>query len=86
MSHLSESPLGHIDHRGFRFFTSTSKGATMFFPFIGISAIAISLTQLGALAVKVAVFKAMLAVAVAIALALLLGLALVFRGNKNTGL
>ena len=56
----------------------------MFFPFIGISAIAISLTQLGALAVKVAVLKALLAAAVAVALSL--GLALLFRGNKDSPL
>ena len=54
----------------------------MFFPFLGISAIAISLTQLGALAVKVAVLKALLGVAIA----LLLAAALVWRRNKDSGL
>jgi hypothetical protein len=52
-----------------------------FLPFLGISAIAISLVQLGALAVTAQILKAMLAVAVAVAL--LLGLALVVRRYKD---
>ena len=54
----------------------------MFFPFLGISAAAIALTQLGALAVKVVILKAMLAVTAATAL--LLGLALVWQQHRDT--
>ena len=51
----------------------------MFWPVLGISAAAISLTQLGALAVKVAVLKSMLAVTAAIAVLL----ALVLMGQRR---
>jgi hypothetical protein len=54
----------------------------MFFPFLGISAIAIGLVQLGALAVTVSVLKALLAVALAVAL--LLGLGHVWRWHKDS--
>ncbi len=53
----------------------------MFFPFLGISAAAIALTQLGALAVTVMYLKAMLAIVSAIAL--LLGLGHVLRWHKD---
>ena len=53
----------------------------MFFPVLGISAAAIALTQLGALAVTVLYLKAMLAVVSAIAL--LLGLGHVLRWHKD---
>ena len=53
----------------------------MFFPFLGISAAAIGLIQLGALAVTVQILKAFLAVALAIAL--LLGLGHVWRWHKD---
>ncbi|MCX7150550.1 MAG: hypothetical protein NTY05_14285 [Rhodocyclales bacterium] len=54
----------------------------MFFPFLGISAIAIGLVQLGVLAVTVVYLKAMLAVALAVAL--LLALAHVWRWHKDS--
>ena len=53
----------------------------MFFPFLGISAAALALVQLGALAVTVQILKAMLAVTAAIAA--LLGLALIMRRPKD---
>jgi hypothetical protein len=56
----------------------------MFWISIAAISAATALVQLGALAVKVAVLKALLAVAVAVALSL--GLALVFRGNKGSPL
>lgn len=76
------NPAGHPGHGVFHFlFCISSKGETMFFPFIGISAAAIALLQLGALAVTVVYLKALLAVAVAVAL--LLGLALIARRHKD---
>lgn len=53
----------------------------MFFPFIGISAAAIGLIQLGALAVTVIYLKAFLALTLAVAL--LLGLGHVIRWHKD---
>ncbi len=53
----------------------------MFFPFLGISAAALGLIQLGSLAVTVIYLKALLAFAVAVAL--LLGLALVVRRHRD---
>ena len=53
----------------------------MFFPFLGISAAAIALTKLGALAVTVMYLKAMLAIVSAIVL--LLGLGHVLRWRKD---
>jgi hypothetical protein len=52
-----------------------------FFPFLGISAIALGLVQLGALAVTVQILKAMLAVALVVAL--LLSLALIVRRHNG---
>lgn len=54
----------------------------MFWPFLGLSAAAIGLIQLGALAVTVIYLKALLAVALAVAL--LLGLAHVWRWHKDS--
>lgn len=54
----------------------------MFFPVLGIFAAAIGLIQLGALAVKVVILKAMLAITAAIAL--LLGLVLVWRHHRDS--
>jgi hypothetical protein len=54
----------------------------MFFPFLGISAIALGLIQLGALSIWVLVLKAMLAVTAAIAM--LLGLALAWGHHKDS--
>lgn len=54
----------------------------MFWPFLGLSAAAIGLIQLGALAVTVIYLKALLAVAIAIAL--LLGLGHVWRWHKDS--
>jgi len=54
----------------------------MFFPFLGISAAALGLIQLGALSVKVLFLKAMLAITAACAL--LLGLGHVWRWHKDT--
>ena len=54
----------------------------MFFPALGIFAAAVGLIQLGALAVKVVLLKAMLAVALAVAL--LLGLGHVWRWHKDS--
>lgn len=45
----------------------------MFFPFLGLSAIALGLVKLGALSVWLVVLQSMLAVAVAVALPLGLG-------------
>jgi hypothetical protein len=53
----------------------------MFFPALGISAAAIGLLQLGALAVTVIYLKALLAVTAAVAL--LLGLGHVWRWHKD---
>lgn len=52
-----------------------------FFPFLGISAIALGLVQLGALAVTVQILKAMLAVAIVVAL--LLSLVLIVRRHNE---
>ena len=54
----------------------------MFFPFLGLSAAAIALFQLGVLAVTVVFLKAFLAVALAVAL--LLGLGHVWRWHKDS--
>lgn len=54
----------------------------MFFPFLGISAAAIGLIQLGVLAATVVYLKALLAVVSAVAL--LLGVALVVRRHKDS--
>lgn len=53
-----------------------------FLPFLGISAIAIGLIQLGVLAVTVVYLKALLAVAIAVVL--LLGLGHVWRWHKDS--
>jgi len=58
------------------------KGATMFFPALGISAAALALVQLGSLAATVLYLKALLAGAVAVAQ--LLGLTLLVRRHKDT--
>lgn len=54
----------------------------MFFPFLGLSAAAIGLIQLGSLAATVLYLKALLAVALAVALLLALGH--VWRWHKDT--
>ncbi len=54
----------------------------MFFPFLGISAAAVALVQLGALAVTVIYLKAMLAVTFLVAL--LLGLGHIWRSHKDS--
>jgi hypothetical protein len=54
----------------------------MFFPFLGISAAAIGLIQLGVLAATVVFLKALLAVVSAVAL--LLGLGHVWRWHKDS--
>jgi hypothetical protein len=56
--------------------------AMFFFPFLGISALALGLVQLGALAVTVQILKAMLAVALVVAS--LLSLALIVRRNNDS--
>lgn len=53
-----------------------------FLPFLGISAAAMGLIQLGVLAVTVVYLKALLAVVLAIAL--LLGLGHIWRGHKDS--
>jgi hypothetical protein len=53
-----------------------------FFPFLGLSAVAIALIQLGALAVTLVYLKAFLAVALAVAL--LLGLGHVWRWHRDS--
>ncbi len=54
----------------------------MFWPVLGITAIALCLVQLGSLAVSVAVLKAMLAAMSALALAL--GLAVAWVTHRDT--
>jgi len=54
----------------------------MFFPFLGLSAAAIGLIQLGALAVTVIYLKALLAVVFAVAM--MLGLGHVWRWHKDS--
>jgi len=56
----------------------------MFFPFLGISAAALGLIQLGSLAVKVVFLKAMLAITAACALLLALALVLVARRHRDS--
>ncbi len=54
----------------------------MFFPFLGISAIAIGLVKFGMLVVMLSVCKALLALTLAVAL--LLGLGHVWRWHKDS--
>lgn len=54
----------------------------MFFPFLGFSAAAIGLIQLGAMSIWIVVLKALLAVVLAVAI--LLGLGHVWRWHKDS--